>query len=190
MHKGVLTAIVFVVGALGYAAHANADLISIGLQETGSMAAQSQPRLPAARRLRSERSAMGHSGSTRPPHKIPQGSDTCIIEFQFSQHVDRERWRSPCLGDGTRPDRPCRARQLCQYLCGQCPEQRYVGGGANLLRCRKRCLCHDDSIVFGTIHHYWHVLSRGRPRNTRRSLLRDGRIHNYGEWRGKREPHY
>ena len=35
MHKGVLTAIVFVVGALGYATHANADLISIGLQETG-----------------------------------------------------------------------------------------------------------------------------------------------------------
>jgi hypothetical protein len=35
MHKSVLTAIVFAMGALGYAAQADADLISIGLQETG-----------------------------------------------------------------------------------------------------------------------------------------------------------
>jgi PEP-CTERM motif len=34
-HKNLLTAIVFAVGALGYAAQADADLISIGLQETG-----------------------------------------------------------------------------------------------------------------------------------------------------------
>jgi hypothetical protein len=75
MHKSVLTAIVFAMGALGYAAQADADLISIGLQETGVNGGAIITETTGSAAARSGRSAMRHSGSTRPPHKIPQGSD-------------------------------------------------------------------------------------------------------------------